>query len=84
MHDLPPEFFSHLPENMVRYAPHVWIAWFVLSRAWKNWKAGGGLYGVKRAFLSGEKIADAKAVDDAKDERVAEAKRATKTPFPIV
>lgn len=84
MHDLPPDFLLHLPANMVKYAPHAWIAWFVLSRAWKNWKADGGFYGIKRAFLSGEKIADAKAVDDAKDERVAEAKRASKAPFPLV
>lgn len=83
MHDLPIPV-QDLPENVVKYAPHAWIAWFVLSRAWKNWKADGGWYGVKRAFLSGEKIAEAKAIDDAKDVIVADAKRATKTPFPLV
>lgn len=81
MNEIPSQLLAHVPEQFVKYAPHAWIAWFLLSRAWKNWKAGGGWYGAKRAFFSGEKIADAKAIDDAKDIRKMDEKRSTQPPF---
>lgn len=81
MNEIPTDLLQHIPDKAITYLNTLWIASFVFSRAWKNWKAGGGFYGIKRAFLSGEKIAEAKAIDDEKDIQKMDAKRATQPPF---
>lgn len=81
MNEIPSDLLRLIPEKALTVLNFLWIVSFVVSRAWKNWKAGGGWYGIKRAFLSGEKIADAKAIDDAKDAQKMDEKRATQPPF---
>lgn len=78
--EIPAEVLQSLPQNLLKYAPHIWIALFILNRAWANWRAGNGWYGFKKAFM-GEKTADAKASDNAKDDAAMEKKRATQAPF---
>lgn len=80
MNEIPAEVLSHLPAWAVKYAPHIWIAVFVINRAWANWKAGNGWYGFKKAVL-GEKTIEAKAVDAAKDEAKTAQKLQTRAPF---
>lgn len=79
--DIPPEVLQHLPSQLLKYAPHIWIAVFVIRRCWDNWKAGGGWYGFKKAVM-GEKTVEAKAVDAAKDEAKSAQKLASRAPFP--
>jgi hypothetical protein len=84
MLEIPEQFLSFIPEKTLSLIVFLWwIFNFVGLRAWKNWKAGGGWYGLKKAFFEGEKIAEAKAIDNAKDMKVAEDKKATQPPFPI-
>jgi hypothetical protein len=78
--EIPPELLQQLPSSLLKYAPHIWIALFILRRGWANWRAGNGWYGFKKAFL-GEKTSDAKAKDNAKDDVAMEKKRGTQAPF---
>lgn len=81
MNEIPVEMIKLMPEKVLTYAPHAWVAIFVVRRIWQNWKVGGGWYGFKKAALFGEKIADAKAIDEAKDFQKKDEKRATQAPF---
>lgn len=58
------------------------IAWFFLRRAYANLAAGGGLYGVWRGLIYGEKTPDAKARDDARVQATMAEKGLTRAPFP--
>lgn len=81
---LPPELAALIPAKTLSLLIAAHYAWnFIILRAWKNWKAGGGFYGIKKAFFQGEKISEAKDIDNAKDIKVAEDKRATQAPFTI-
>jgi hypothetical protein len=80
MNEIPAEILTQLPVSAVKYAPHVWIALFVIRRLWANWKAGNGWYGFKKALV-GEKTVEAKAIDALKDEAKTAQKRATQSPF---
>jgi hypothetical protein len=75
---LPPEVqavYNYIPEKLLSVLAVGWIFWWIGSRAFKNWKAGGGWYGIRRAVLWGDKIPDAKAADDAKVSAKIEASR---------
>lgn len=79
---LPKAVYDLIPEKALSVIVFIhYFFSFIGTRIWKNWKAGGGFYGFKRAFFSGEKIVDAKAIDDGKDIKVAEDKRTTQAPF---
>lgn len=80
MNEIPAEVITHLPSWALKYAPHVWIAVFVIRRLWANWKADNGWYGFKKALM-GEKTVEAKAIDAAKDEAKTAQKLATRAPF---
>jgi hypothetical protein len=83
---LPREIYDRIPDKLLSLGSTLWIVWWVGSRAFKNWKAGGGWYGVRRAILWGDKTPDAKATDDAKvTEKIAaieEKRTASQPPFP--
>lgn len=76
---LPPELAALIPAKTLSLLIAAHYAWnFIVLRAWKNWKAGGGFYGVQKAFFQGEKISEAKDIDNAKDAEKMEEKRQTK------
>lgn len=63
---IPQELLSSLSSTWQTHLNTALIAWFLLSRAYKNIRAGGGLYGFWIGLIYGDKTPEAKAKDDAK------------------
>lgn len=67
---IPPELEAKIPPKWQTHLNSALLAWFFLSRAFKNLRAGGGLYGIYTALIWGDKTPDAKAKDDARRDEV--------------
>lgn len=55
-----------IPDRFLPYVNTAMWVWFLLSRAYKNLKAGDGLYGIWTGIFWGDKTPDAKIRDDAR------------------
>lgn len=79
MNEIPQEVLENIPSQWQTHFNTFLIVWFFLSRAVKNLKAGGGLYGLYTGIVWGDKIPAAKQADDAQRDAKT---RTTNAPFP--